>query len=142
MQLLNCITLNGEATEAFEFYKDCFGAESRGVMRYGDTPAAAGMPEDVKKLILHAELVIDSFVIFLSDSSPGNIMTGGDKVSIGFTDVSEKSVDHITAIYKKLKHGGKVLMELEPTFFSKAYAWVEDKYGVHWQLMAATPDKQ
>lgn len=139
MQLLNCITLNGEAGEAFEFYMDCFGAKSRGIMRYGDAPAMAGIPEELKSLVLHAELDIGGHVIFLSDSQPGNVITGGSKVSIGYTDAGEDSVEHITAVYNKLRHGGKVLMELEPTFFSKAYAWVEDKYGVNWQLMGARP---
>lgn len=137
MQLLHCITLNGDAAEAFEFYKDVFKAEDRGMMRYGDSPAASAMPEEVKKLVLHAELVIDGHMLYLSDSQPGNVMTAGYKVSIGVTDTSEKSEEHITAIYKKLKHGGKVRMELDQTFFAKAYAWVEDKYGVNWQLMAA-----
>ena len=44
----------------------------------------------------------------------------------------EKEIDDL---WKKLSEGGKVLMELDKYDWSKKYGWVEDKYGLSWQLM-------
>lgn len=42
----------------------------------------------------------------------------------------------IDDLYMKLKDGGKVFMPLGKYDWSEKYAWVEDKFGVSWQLDA------
>ncbi len=42
-------------------------------------------------------------------------------------------------VWAQLSEGGKVLMELSEYPFSKHYGWVQDKYGVSWQLMLTDP---
>lgn len=46
----------------------------------------------------------------------------------------------IDEIWNKLIDGGKALMEIGEYPFSKRYGWVEDKYGVSWQLMLTKPE--
>lgn len=41
--------------------------------------------------------------------------------------------------WEKLSEGGKVLMELDKYFFSEYYGWVEDRFGVSWQLILTDP---
>ncbi len=48
--------------------------------------------------------------------------------------------EELTAAWEKLLPGGKVLMPLQEYPFSKWYGWIEDKYGVSWQLMLTNPD--
>lgn len=43
--------------------------------------------------------------------------------------------DQVDEYWKKLSPGGKALMELGEYPFSERYVWVEDKYGLSWQLM-------
>jgi predicted 3-demethylubiquinone-9 3-methyltransferase (glyoxalase superfamily) len=43
--------------------------------------------------------------------------------------------DQVDEFWKKLSPGGKALMELGAYPFSERYVWVEDKYGLSWQLM-------
>ncbi len=43
-------------------------------------------------------------------------------------------------IWNKLSDGGKILMPLEKYPFSEHYGWVEDKYGVSWQLILTNPE--
>ena len=45
----------------------------------------------------------------------------------------------IDAAWVKLAEGGKVLMPLEKYPFSERYGWVEDKYGLSWQLILTNP---
>ncbi len=46
----------------------------------------------------------------------------------------------IDAVWAKLLEGGKVLMPLGEYPFSERYGWVEDKYGLTWQLILTKPE--
>jgi len=46
---------------------------------------------------------------------------------------------HIDEIWSKLLVGGKVLMPLDAYPFSKRYGWIQDKYGLSWQLILTNP---
>jgi predicted 3-demethylubiquinone-9 3-methyltransferase (glyoxalase superfamily) len=41
----------------------------------------------------------------------------------------------VDEIWKKLSQGGQVLMELGAYPFSERYGWVQDKYGLSWQIL-------
>lgn len=45
--------------------------------------------------------------------------------------------DEVDAIWETLSRGGKVLMPLGAYPFSERYGWVEDGYGLSWQLIYA-----
>lgn len=49
------------------------------------------------------------------------------------------SREQISQIWEKLAQGGKVLMPLAEYSFSKWYGWVEDRFGVSWQLILTNP---
>lgn len=46
---------------------------------------------------------------------------------------------HMDAIWEKLADGGQVLMPLDKYPFSEHYGWVQDKFGVSWQLILTNP---
>jgi predicted 3-demethylubiquinone-9 3-methyltransferase (glyoxalase superfamily) len=48
-----------------------------------------------------------------------------------------KTKDEVDAIFGKLSVGGKVLMPLGSYPFSDRYGWLEDKYGLSWQVILA-----
>ncbi|HEY8911095.1 MAG TPA: VOC family protein [Desulfosporosinus sp.] len=45
------------------------------------------------------------------------------------------SVEEVDALWKSLSEGGTVLMALGEYPFSKWYGWIQDRYGLSWQLM-------
>ncbi len=47
---------------------------------------------------------------------------------------------HLRELWEKLSLGGKALMPLQEYPFSKLYGWVEDRYGVTWQLILTNPE--
>lgn len=51
----------------------------------------------------------------------------------------ENAESKMDEIWEKLIDGGKALMPLDTYDFSKHYGWVEDKYGVSWQLILTDP---
>lgn len=56
--------------------------------------------------------------------------------SISLTILGETK-DEIQTLWKQLASGGNVLMPLQKYPFSEFYGWVEDKYGLTWQLIFA-----
>jgi predicted 3-demethylubiquinone-9 3-methyltransferase (glyoxalase superfamily) len=63
-----------------------------------------------------------------------------DPLLFGDTDHAEQSArESLDAAWAQLSDGGKVLMPLQEYPFSKHYGWVQDKYGVSWQLMLTDP---
>lgn len=42
--------------------------------------------------------------------------------------------EEIDKVFEKLSEGGKILMPLGSYPFSERFGWVNDKYGVSWQL--------
>lgn len=51
-------------------------------------------------------------------------------------DASEK----INEVWNKLSEGGTVLMPLDKYPFSEKYGWIQDKYGLSWQLILTNPE--
>lgn len=51
-----------------------------------------------------------------------------------------EAATRLEAIWKALENGGNTLMPLGEYPFSKRYGWVEDKFGVSWQLILTNPD--
>ncbi len=47
---------------------------------------------------------------------------------------------HLDELWVKLSEGGTALMPLQAYPFSKHYGWVQDKYGVSWQLILTNPE--
>jgi predicted 3-demethylubiquinone-9 3-methyltransferase (glyoxalase superfamily) len=45
--------------------------------------------------------------------------------------------EEVDAIWEQLSPGGKVLMPLDAYPFSARYGWLEDKYGLSWQVIYA-----
>lgn len=46
-----------------------------------------------------------------------------------------KTKEEVDALWVKLSEGGTALMELGAYPFSEKYGWIQDKYGLSWQIM-------
>jgi len=47
---------------------------------------------------------------------------------------------HLNETWEKLIDGGKALMPIDTYPFSRRYGWVQDKFGVTWQLILTNPE--
>ncbi|MFT3934977.1 MAG: VOC family protein [Chitinophagaceae bacterium] len=55
-------------------------------------------------------------------------------------DNSQAALNALNNTWEKLSAGGKVLMPINSYPFSKRYGWLQDKYGLSWQLMLTNPE--
>jgi len=78
------------------------------------------------------------FVSFELAGQPFQAISGGPhfkfKPSISLM-VACDSVEEVDSKWKALSHGGTELMPLGEYPFSKYYGWIQDRYGLSWQLM-------
>lgn len=54
-------------------------------------------------------------------------------------DEARRQLDEV---WEKLSAGGKALMPIDKYPFSERYGWIEDKYGLSWQLILTNPDHE
>lgn len=128
------ITFKGNCEEAVRFYEKVLGGEAV-IMRFGDAPPNPNfpVPDEVKHLVLHAELRKNGNIIRFSDSFPNDPYSTGNNISFS---IEFDTQDEVKAVYQALSEGGTVQMELQQTFFSPLYGKFTDKFGVNWQLVA------
>jgi predicted 3-demethylubiquinone-9 3-methyltransferase (glyoxalase superfamily) len=130
---MNNITIflmfEGKAEEAMNFYISLFADSAiKSISRYGeneDGPAGT-VRQAVFALNGQEFMCIDSFVKHGFTFTPAMSLF----VRLG----AESELDKL---YAALSEGGQILMPLDAYPFSKKYGWVNDKYGVSWQLTLA-----
>jgi len=136
------LAFNGEAEEAFNFYKSVFGGEFSSFQKFKDVPEAdrkkGGIKDSESEKIINVGLPIGNEVLMASDSpeSMGKPKIGGFSISVE-TDSKEEA----EKIYKGLSTGGKITMPLGDTFWGAYYGMLTDKFGVHWMVSYTYPKK-
>ncbi len=123
-----------QAEEAAKYYTSIFKkSKMGGITKYNDASAAAsGMPTGS---VMTASFEIDGYNFTAINGGPAFKIN--PSVSFFIHSKDEKEIDDL---WKKLSDGGKVLMELTKYDWSKKYGWVEDKFGLSWQMMLMEND--
>ncbi|MCD9021064.1 VOC family protein [Cohnella silvisoli] len=127
------LNFNGNCREAVEFYEQVFGTQKTIFMTFGETPPNPDypLPEEAKNLVMHTRLNISGSNVMFSDVFPGMPFIQGNNVSLSLVSKNE---DEVKSAFNQLKVGGKVVMELQETFWSKCYGSLTDKFGIEWQF--------
>lgn len=98
------------------------------VERYG--PAGPG-PEGS---VLSARFLLDGLPVLCSDSFVQHSFSFTPSVSLWVSCEAEAEVDRIAGA---LSAGGEVLMPVGDYGFNRRFGWVNDRFGVSWQLACA-----
>jgi predicted 3-demethylubiquinone-9 3-methyltransferase (glyoxalase superfamily) len=118
---------NGNVAEAIDFYTDAFkNSQILNVRPFGRM-----MPGQEDK-IFTATFQLEDQQLMALDGGPRFKFTP----SVSFF-VSCDTVQEIDELWKKLSDGGMAFMELNKYPFSEKFGWVQDKFGLSWQLNLA-----
>lgn len=122
-----------KAREAAEFYSGVFpDAQVTNVTTLRDTPS--GDCDVVSFRVWgHQFMAISAGPEFKTNPSISFI------VNFAPSDGGEAR-DRLDRIWAQLAEGGNELMPLGEYPFSKRYGWVEDRFGVSWQLILSSPE--
>jgi PhnB protein len=135
MALINPhINFNGNAEEAFDFYKSVFGGEFAKIMRLKDlsSPEFPIAPNDANK-ILHIALPIGKNVLMGNDVpeilGPVNENENRSKISI-----SAESKEEADKLFNGLSEGGTIEMPIGESPWGSYFGMFRDKYGIEWMV--------
>lgn len=137
MQVIPYFYCNGNAEELIEHYKSAFSADKVEIMRYGDLPEYAEN-DDLKDQVMHAEIVINGGIFYVSDIMLGYSVEAGNAIDV---NINFDSVEQLEEAYNILKTGGQVVNELADTFWNARYGQIKDKFGNGWGLNYQYPEK-
>lgn len=120
------LMFDGHAEEAMKFYVSLFadGKITR-MNRYGPNQAGA------EGTILQAGFTLNGQNFLCTDSNTKHAFTFTPAMSIFVDCEDEAEIDRLATA---LGEGGRFLMPLNKYWFSSKFAWVEDRFGVSWQL--------
>lgn len=121
-KIMTHLWFDKEAAEAGEFYLKVF--ENSKLLSRGTIP---GTPSgDVESLTIEIE---DISLMLLSAGPYFKV-----NPSISFM-VTCSSKDEVMKYWEAFIDGGQALMPIDNYDFSELYGWVEDKFGISWQIM-------
>ncbi len=124
-----------EANEAAEFYVSIFpDSKMTDVTTIHDTPS--GDSE-----IVSFELLGQKFKAI--SAGPFFKFNPAISFTVQFNPARDKDAkEKLSDIWHKLSEGGTALMPLDKYPFSEWYGWIQDKYGLTWQLILMNPDRE
>jgi len=123
------LMFEGKAEEAMSFYMSLFpDSEIKSITRYAEGEAGAAGS------VQHAVFSLGGQEFMCIDSPAKHGFTFTPAMSLYVTC---ETLSEIDALFLKLSEGGQALMPLDAYPFSKKFGWVNDRFGVSWQLTLA-----
>lgn len=122
-----------EANEAADFYASIFPeSRIRNVTTLQETPSG-------NSDLVSFELWGQEFMAI--NAGPYFKFNPSVSFMVHFDPSQEKDASNmLDKVWNKLSKGGTVLMPLDKYPFSEKYGWIQDKYGLSWQLILTNPE--
>jgi PhnB protein len=128
------INFNGNAEEAFNFYKSVFGSEFTQVVRFKDlsTPEFP-IPEKEANKIMHIALPIGKNTLMANDvpESMGRVNENENRSKIFIGTESREEADKL---FNGLSAGGNIEMPIGDSPWGTYFGMFRDKYGIEWMV--------
>lgn len=134
-EIIPNLWFDGDAKEAAEFYTSVFSdGEITETMHY-PTEGLLDFQKDLAGDVLTVDFELLGHRFTAINAGPE--FSPNPSISFFVNCESKEAVDEL---WEKLIDGGTALMSLDSYDFSERYGWVQDKYGVSWQLIFADPE--
>jgi PhnB protein len=129
------VNFNGNAEEAFNFYKSVFGGEFSRLVRFGQM-ARADFTVDEKEAnkIMHIALPIGASNQLMGNDVPSFMGTVNEQENRSKIAVIVESKEEADAIYNGLSAGGDVEMPISDSPWGSYFGMFRDKYGIEWMI--------
>ena len=128
------LNFDGQAEEAFEFYRSVFGGEFSAHMKMSEAPGGDEFSPAEQNRVMHISLPIGGGIILMgSDIVPsmGHKLNKGNNCYISMHPDSREEADRL---FNGLSQGGNVEMPMEDQFWGDYFGSFADRFGIHWMI--------
>lgn len=126
------INFNGNAEEAFNFYKSVFGGEFTKIVRFKDISSDEfPIPENEANKLMHIALPIGQNFLIANDilEMMGRVDENENRSKISIT---AESKDEAYKLFNGLSEGGQIEMPLDENPDGTYFAMFRDQFGIEW----------
>jgi len=128
------LNFDGQAEEAFNFYKSIFGGEFIFLKKIGDAPDSEQFSEEERNRVMHVALPINEHTILMASDcvpSAGHVLNSGNNIYINIAAESREEADRL---FNGLSNGGTIEMPMEDQFWGDYFGSFKDKFGIQWMI--------
>ena len=128
------INFNGNAEEAFTFYKSVFGGEFAMIVRFKDLSSPEfPVAENEANKIMHIALPIGKNILMANDvpESMGRTNENENRSKISISAESKEEADQL---FNGLSEGGEIEMTIADSPWGSYFGMFRDKYGIEWMV--------
>jgi PhnB protein len=127
------INFNGNAEEAFTFYKSVFGGEFTKIIRFKDL-ASSGfpVPEKEKNKIMHIALPIGKSSMLMANDVPEAMGRTNENENRSKIVISAESKEKAERFFNELSVGGQIEGPIGDSHWGSYFGCFRDKYGIEW----------
>ena len=128
------INFNGNAEEAFTFYKSIFGGEFGKITRFKDIASAEfPVPEQEANKIMRIVLPIGKNVLIANDVPEimGRVNEQENRSKISISADSREEADRL---FDGLSEGGTIEMPMSDSPWGSSFGMLRDKFGIEWTV--------
>ena len=135
------INFNGNAEEAFTFYKSVFGGEFAKVVRFKDIASDEfPMSEKEENKIMYIALPIGTNTILIANDVPEVLGRVNEHENRSKILVKTKSKEEADKLFSGLSSGGEVEGPMGDSPWGSYAGMFRDKYGIEW-IIEFSPSK-
>lgn len=129
------IHFNGNAEEAFAFYKSVFGGDFAMVMRFKDLTFEGSIATDEEaNKIMHIALPIGKHNILMGSDTPAALGTHNENETRSKISISAESKAEADQLLNGLSAGGQVEMPIQDSPWGSYFGMFRDKFGIEWMV--------
>lgn len=128
------INFNGNAEEAFLFYKSVFGGEFRSIVRFKELSSPDfPVPEKEADKIMHIALPIGNSILMANDV-PEIMGRTNENENRSKIVISAESKEEADKVFNGLSIGGQIEMPIDDSPWGSYFGMFRDKYGIEWMV--------
>lgn len=129
------IHFNGNAEEAFTFYKSVFGGEFARIVRFKEfSNPEQPFSEKESNKIMHIALPIGKNNVLMASDVPGILGQVNENENRSKISISAESKEEADKLFNGLSAGGKIEFPIDDSPWGSYFGMFRDKYGIEWMV--------
>lgn len=139
--IVPCLWFDHRAQEAADFYTSVFPDARSVATSHYPTENLPDFQRELAGQVLTVDFVLSGQRFTAINAGPEFSPTPAISFFVNFDPSRDPAArTHLDELWAALSEGGQVLMPLDTYPFSQHYGWIQDRYGVSWQLILTDPE--